>query len=83
MSNPTVDPNNIITMINMDMIGRMKDSSATVGGVGTSPLFEPLIDSLETDRSFNLSISSQDLDLVTMRLSIRKYTCAVFLFRNS
>ena len=59
MSNPTVDLNKIITMINMDMIGRMKDSSATVGGVGTSPLFKPLIDSLETDRSFNLSISNQ------------------------
>ena len=59
ISNPTVDLNKIITMINMDMIGRMKDSSATVGGVGTSPLFESLIDSLGTDRNFNLSISSQ------------------------
>ena len=59
MRNPTVDPNNIITMINMDMIGRMKDSSATVGGVGTSPLFKPLMDSLGTDRSFNLSIADQ------------------------
>ena len=59
MSNPTIDPNKIITMVNMDMIGRMKDSSATVGGVGTSPLFESLMDSLGTDRSFNLSISGQ------------------------
>ena len=59
MSNPTVDTDKIITMINMDMIGRMKDSSATVGGVGTSPLFESLIDSLGVGRSFNLSISSQ------------------------
>ena len=33
-------------MINMDMIGKMKDSTAMIGGVGTSPMFEPLLDSL-------------------------------------
>ena len=59
VQNPTINIKNVSAMINMDMIGRMKDSSATVGGVGTSPLFETLIDSLEIDRSFNLSISSQ------------------------
>ena len=45
---------NITTMINMDMIGRMSDSSYTVGGVGTSPSFEYLLDSLKTGRSFDL-----------------------------
>ena len=45
---------NITTMINMDMIGRMSDSSYTVGGVGTSPSFEYLLDSLKTGRPFNL-----------------------------
>ena len=46
ISNPTIQKNNIVTMINMDMIGKMKDSTAMVGGVGTSPIFEPLLDSL-------------------------------------
>ncbi len=45
---------NITTMINMDMIGRMSDSSYTVGGVGTSPSFGFLLDSLKKDRPFNL-----------------------------
>ena len=45
---------NITTMINMDMIGRMSDSSYTVGGVGTSPSFEYLLDSLKRNRPFNL-----------------------------
>ena len=49
-----VDIKNITTMINMDMIGRMSDSSYTVGGVGTSPYFEHLLDSLKRDRFFNL-----------------------------
>ena len=38
----------------MDMIGRMSDSSYTVGGVGTSPSFEYLLDSLKKGRPFNL-----------------------------
>ena len=45
---------NITTMINMDMIGRMSDSSYTVGGVGTSPSFGYLLDSLKKGRPFNL-----------------------------
>ncbi len=49
-----VDIKNITTMINMDMIGRMSDSSYTVGGVGTSPYFEHLLDSLKRGRFFNL-----------------------------
>ena len=54
---PTVDLANIITMINMDMIGRMKDSSATAGGVGTSPVFKHLLDSLSRNRGFNLNMT--------------------------
>ena len=54
---PTVDLANIITMINMDMIGRMKDSSATAGGVGTSPVFKHLLDSLSRNRWFNLNMT--------------------------
>ena len=59
VENPTIDLDNIVTMINMDMIGRMEDSSATVGGVGTSPAFESLLDSLKVGRNFDLSMSEQ------------------------
>ena len=41
-------------MINLDMIGRMKESTFTVGGVGTSPIFEPLLDTLSLNRGFTL-----------------------------
>lgn len=47
VENPVVEIENVVAMFNMDMIGRMKDSSLTVGGTGTSPLFEPLLDSLQ------------------------------------
>tara|TARA_B100000029_G_scaffold82096_2_gene72981 strand:- start:428 stop:2230 length:1803 start_codon:yes stop_codon:yes gene_type:complete len=57
VEHPTVDLDKIVTMLNMDMIGRMKDSTVTAGGVGTSPLFEPLLDSLSYGRDFTLNMT--------------------------
>ena len=55
--NPLVDLQNIVAMINMDMIGRMKDSSITVGGVGTSPLFELLLNGESVGRNFTINMT--------------------------
>ena len=43
--NPTIDFKNVNYMINMDMVGRLNDSSQTVtiGGYGTSPQWGSLI----------------------------------------
>ena len=49
IQNPTVEKSDIVTMINMDMIGKMKDSTVVIGGVGTSPIFEKILDSLSMD----------------------------------
>lgn len=48
--NPTVDLTKINYMINMDMIGRLNDSTKKllVYGVGTSPTWVPLIDKTNT-----------------------------------
>ena len=45
VDNPTTELGNINYMINMDMVGRLNDSSnaLTVGGFGTSPLWSSLI----------------------------------------
>jgi aminopeptidase YwaD len=37
VNHPIVPLTNTVTMINMDMIGRMKDNKLIVGGVGTAP----------------------------------------------
>jgi hypothetical protein len=55
IENPSVDISKIKAMINMDMIGRMKDSTFTVGGVGSSPVFENLLDSLSAYKNFKLN----------------------------
>lgn len=50
---PDVELNKINYMINMDMIGRLNDSTKKllIYGVGTSPVWVPLIDSIKTNFS--------------------------------
>lgn len=50
--NPDVDLKSVNYMINMDMIGRLnKENKLIIYGVGTSPVWVPLIDSIRTDFS--------------------------------
>ena len=59
--NPDINLNNINYMINMDMIGRLNDSTKKlmIYGVGTSPSFVPLLDSLKL--SFNIKKDSSGI----------------------
>jgi aminopeptidase YwaD len=49
VENPTIPLNSINYMINMDMVGRMNDSTKTitVGGYGTSPSWKTMIESVK------------------------------------
>ena len=58
VDNSTIKLENIAAMINLDMIGRLKDSTLNVGGVGTSTIFEPLLDSLILGTSMKLNKST-------------------------
>ena len=41
VKNPTIDLKKAVTMINLDMVGRLKDdNSLLIGGVGTSPIWK-------------------------------------------
>jgi aminopeptidase YwaD len=44
--NPTIPLASTVAMLNMDMIGRLRNGSLFVGGVGTSPTWKPLIEKL-------------------------------------
>lgn len=48
--NPTIDLKSVNYMINMDMVGRMKeDNSLAINGVGTSPSFPSILDQINAD----------------------------------
>lgn len=56
VKNPVFSLENTIAMINMDMIGRMKDDKLTIYGVGTSPIWDSLVDELNSKFKFNLNL---------------------------
>jgi aminopeptidase YwaD len=56
VNHPTIPLTGIKTMINMDMIGRIKENKLVVEGVGTSPGFEEMVTKLNADSTFDLSL---------------------------
>jgi aminopeptidase YwaD len=60
VENPTISLNNINYMVNMDMVGRLNDSSRalTIGGYGTSPEWSALIKTNEKKSPFLIKIDS-------------------------
>jgi hypothetical protein len=57
VNHPLVPLANTVAMINMDMIGRLAaDSTLIVEGVGTSPIWTPLVKRLDSPKQFNLKL---------------------------
>jgi len=55
-----VDMGAVQAMINLDMIGRLnEDRQLQVGGIGTSPGFRELLDSINSSFGFNLKYSNE------------------------
>ncbi|MBN1132599.1 MAG: M20/M25/M40 family metallo-hydrolase [Bacteroidales bacterium] len=60
VENLPVEPDSIQAMINLDMVGRLnEEKQLQVSGVGTSPLFEKILDSLNFNYGFKLKLSSE------------------------
>jgi Tol biopolymer transport system component len=53
---PSLPLEQAITMVNLDMVGRLKDNKLTVQGTGTSTHWESLLTSLNKDSVFNLAM---------------------------
>lgn len=67
VEHPTIDLSSVSYMINMDMVGRLNDSSrsVTIGGYGTSPFWAPALSDVSrssskaaTHRSLSVKIDS-------------------------
>jgi aminopeptidase YwaD len=59
-SNPVVE--NIVAMINIDSVGRLRDSRLYVGGLGSCNRFREVLTSLDDASSFNLQLSDGGWD---------------------
>ncbi len=49
VKNPPFPLSNIVTMLNMDMIGRLRNKKLIVGGTGTSPSWNTILQEANTD----------------------------------
>lgn len=53
----TFEDLDVVAMLNLDMIGMLRDDKFSVNGTGTSPIWEDLFNSLNESYNFNLSFS--------------------------
>ncbi|MEN3332727.1 MAG: hypothetical protein V7641_2092 [Blastocatellia bacterium] len=47
--NPPVPIASTVAMLNMDMIGRLRNNGLFIGGLGTSPVWKPLVEKLNSE----------------------------------
>ncbi|MDA2919291.1 M28 family peptidase [Desulfobacterota bacterium AH_259_B03_O07] len=57
VKNPKIPLEKTKAMLNMDMIGRLRDDKLTVFGVGTSPEWETIVESANSELGFDLKLS--------------------------
>lgn len=56
-SHPTFSLEKTVSMINLDMIGRLRKDKLYVGGVGTSPVFRPKLEEIGETENLSMSYS--------------------------
>ena len=59
VNHPVFSNEKAVAMINMDMIGRIRDHKVFVGGAGTGTSFTPMLDELKKRYDFQLDYSEQ------------------------
>ena len=57
VNHPTLPLDKAVAMINMDMIGRIRDNKVYVGGTGTGSTFKELLGKIEPKHDFEVSFS--------------------------
>ena len=63
VKNPTIDLKKVVAMINLDMVGRLKDdNSLLVGGVGTSPIWKELLEKNNVSKQRNITNGYNEYD---------------------
>ncbi len=76
VKNPTRPLDKAVAMLNMDMIGRIKDGKVYIGGLGTGTTFQSILDQAESHTAFKYEnspggySSSDHTSFVTKRIPV-------------
>jgi hypothetical protein len=57
VKHPTMPLDHCVAMINMDMIGRIRDNKIFIGGVGTGSTFKPILEAAQKKTDFKIEYS--------------------------
>jgi aminopeptidase YwaD len=57
VENPTLPIEDAVSMLNMDMVGRIDNGKIYVGGIGTAEPFEEMLNDVKDDYSFKVDVS--------------------------
>ena len=60
MNHPALPLENAVAMINLDMIGRVRESKVYIGGIGTGSNFKVIVEEANGNPKFNLDLSDTD-----------------------
>jgi hypothetical protein len=82
VDHPTIDLSKVNYMINLDMIGRLRDSShsLTVGGYGTSPAWAEICNNVQEKKFFKLNYDSSGVGPSDHTSFYRKDIPVLFFF---
>jgi aminopeptidase YwaD len=70
VNHPIVPLANTVAMINMDMIGRLKDKKLIVGGIGTAQEWRSMIDTNNTMQSATVSLNAPVVGSANVSLNL-------------
>jgi hypothetical protein len=77
---PTLDLNNAVAMLNMDMIGRIRDDKVYVGGVGTGSTFKAALADAQSRSTLKFEISPGGNAASDHTSFVAKHIPALFFF---
>ena len=77
---PLLPVDRVIAMLNLDMIGRVRDQKLYVGGVGTSPGFRQLVQQENQELGFRLDFSDSGYEASDHMSFTRKQVPVMFFF---
>jgi hypothetical protein len=77
---PTLPLNKAVAMVNMDMIGRIKDSKVYIGGIGTGSTFQAILNQAESNTTFKYENSAGGYSSSDHTSFLTKHIPVLFFF---
>jgi hypothetical protein len=80
VQNPTLPLDKAVAMLNMDMIGRIKDDKVYIGGVGTGSTLKPVIEQAASKGNFKVEYSPGGYSASDHTSFVTKHIPVLFFF---